>query len=171
MAPTSANPARAGGARQQFLQCNDDATNLSDQTPDPRVPIKAVLSGTRHCSALGISVNAYTPVASLARQLVRAGFHPDRLIEVYRGTTLRFRVSLATAARLTVKDGSDGIPRFRLHPQRVATGSSVEPTLVPLPLRAIHAPGKLVPCPAPVKRDGLADLRRLGRMRRLAEAS
>jgi hypothetical protein len=80
MAPTSANPARAGGAQQRLFQQLDDVAEFCDQTPVPQVPIKAVLSGTRHCSALGISVNAYTPVLTLARQLIRAGFHPDRLI-------------------------------------------------------------------------------------------
>jgi len=172
MTHTCTNPAGEGGDRQRHFLQLDDVVEPTGQSLPVEVLIWAILTGTRQCAAptLDLSVNAYTP----ARQLLRTGSHPDRLIEVYRGTTLCFRVSLATAARLTVKDGSDGIPRFRLHPEHVATGSSVEPngsTLFPLPPRAIHAPGKLVPSPAPVKRDGLADLRRLGRMRRLAEAS
>src|SRR5262249_17455196 len=175
MAHTCTNPAGEDGDRQRHFLQLDDVVEPTDQCPPAEVPIRAILTGTRQCAAptLDLSVNAYTPVLTLARQLLRTGSHPDRLIEVYRGTTLCFRLSLATSARLTVKDDSDGIPRFRLHPQHVATGSSVGPngsTLFPLPPRAIHAPGKLVPSPAPVKRDGLADLRRLGRMRRLAEA-
>jgi len=73
-------------------------------------PIIAELEGSRRCSALGLSVNSYAPVCALGRQLVHAGYEPDCILEVYRGTTLCFRVRLAVAARLTVEDGKDGVP-------------------------------------------------------------
>jgi hypothetical protein len=158
MTRTSANPTVGGGGRQQFLQRNDD------QTPVPQVPIKAVLSGTRHCSALSISVNAYTPVLTLARQLIRAGIRPDQLLEVYRGSPLCFRVPLVTAARLTVKDGPDGRPSFRQYEQ----SWPVDPPIAsndPAGTSARLDITKPFPEPHPKKRDGL---REAGRRRRLA---
>lgn len=111
MTHTCTNPAGEGGDRQRHFLQLDDVVELTGQSLPVEVLIWAILTGTRQCAAptLDLSVNAYTP----ARQLLRTGSHPDRLIEVYRGTTLCFRVSLATAARLTVKDGQDGPPRFR----------------------------------------------------------
>jgi hypothetical protein len=75
-------------------------------------PIRAELSGDRRCSAPGIVVNAYAPVLTLARQFIRAGFPPDRILEVYRGATLCFCLPLATAARLEVRDSNRGRPLF-----------------------------------------------------------
>ena len=92
-------------------------------TPASTTPIRTELSGDRRCSALGLTVNAYTPVLTLARQLIRAGFPPDRILEVYRGTTLCFSVPLATAARLEVRDSNRGRPIFvpwRSHGMRPA---------------------------------------------------
>jgi hypothetical protein len=96
--------------------------SISDEEPvsprrcdDPQLagetPIRAELSGGRRCSAVGIVVNAYAPVLTLARQLIR-GFPPDRILEVYRGATLCFRVPLATASRLEVRDSNHGRPVF-----------------------------------------------------------
>jgi hypothetical protein len=65
---------------------------------------------------------------------------PER--EVYRGTTLCFRVALATAARLTVKDDKDGVPRFknyapfpadRVAPKMAANGPPRSTLADPLP--------------------------------------
>ena len=84
--------------------------------PQPSTPhslIHAELTGSARCSALGISIRAYAPVCALARQLIRAGLHPEAVLEVYRGAILCFRTRLAVAARLTVADGSDGVPRLR----------------------------------------------------------
>lgn len=77
------------------------------------VPIRATLAGSCQCSAAGVSVNAYAPVCALARALIAAAHDPNRMLEAYRGTTLCFRVPLATAAKLTVKDDKDGVPRFK----------------------------------------------------------
>jgi len=81
------------------------------------LPIKAVLTGARHCSAAGFAVNAYAPVLALARKLL-AAFAPEQVIEVYRGDTLCFRVVLGTAAKLTVEDDRNGRPRFRKYKAR-----------------------------------------------------
>jgi hypothetical protein len=94
----------------------------------PRLPIRAELSGSRHCSALGIVVDAYAPVLALARRLIDAGLPPDRVLEVYRSGTLCFRVRLSVAARLTVEDGSNGAPRFRqYHPPSWEVGPPIAP--------------------------------------------
>jgi hypothetical protein len=92
---------------------NTTEYNTASSTATIAARIRAELSGDRRCSALGITVDAYAPVCAIARQLIRAGFPPDRILEVYRGTTLCFCTTLATAARLTVEDSKDGVPRFR----------------------------------------------------------
>ena len=102
--------------------------------PPPRLPIHAELSGSSHCSALGIAVNAYAPVLALARRPIHAGLPPDRILEVYRGMTLCFRVPLAVAARLTVEDGSNGVPRFRRYrPPSWEVGPPIAPNSQALP--------------------------------------
>src|SRR5205085_12526606 len=88
------------------------AARFSSPRAEYPTPIRAELSGDRRCSALGIAVNAYAPALSLARQLIRAGLPPDRILEVYRGATLCFCVPLATAARLEVRDSNQGRPVF-----------------------------------------------------------
>src|SRR5262249_19034934 len=74
--------------------------------------IRAELTGSRQCSALGITVDTYAPVCALARALIAAGQDGGRFLEVYRGSTLCLRGKLATFARLTVEDGVTGKPRF-----------------------------------------------------------
>jgi len=96
----SNRPTRDRAARQRYSFGLDNVADLNDEIPPIQEPIRAELAGSRHCSALGLSVNAYAPVLVLARTRIRAGFDPNRLIEVYRGSTtlLCFRVKLATAA-------------------------------------------------------------------------
>jgi hypothetical protein len=94
----------------EFTTASSIATTAA-QTSSP-TPIRTELSGGRRCSAVGIVVNAYAPVLTLARQLIRAGFPPDRILEVYRGATLCFCVPLATAARFEVRDSNRGSPLF-----------------------------------------------------------
>ena len=74
--------------------------------------IRAELTGSRQCSALGITVDTYAPVCALARALIEAGQDGRCFLEVYRGPTLCLRSKLATFARLTVEDGATGKPRF-----------------------------------------------------------
>jgi hypothetical protein len=91
--------------------------------------IRAELEGSRRCSTLGLTVDGYAPVCALARLLIRAGYEPNHTLEVFRGTTLCFRVPLAVAARLTVEGGPDGVLRFRqYHPPSWEVGPPVTPT-------------------------------------------
>jgi len=108
-----------------------DSATIAARISSP--PIRAELSGDRRCSTLGIVVNAYAPVLTLARLLIRAGLPPDRILEVYRGATLCFRVPLGVAARLTVQDSSHGPPRFRRYrPPSGAVGPPIAPNDLPL---------------------------------------
>lgn len=103
--------------------------------------IRGELEDSRRCTALGLTVDAYAPVCALARQLIRAGYDPGRTLEIYRGATLCFRVRLAVAARLTVKDGKDGRPRFEKYvpfpvtrvASSVASNDAEATTLPPVP--------------------------------------
>ena len=97
---------------KRTLARNRISDNVTIAAPTSPPPIRAELSGDRRCSTLGIVVNAYAPVLTLARQLIRAGFPPDRILKVYRGATLCFRVPLATASRLEVRDSNQGRPVF-----------------------------------------------------------
>ena len=88
--------------------------------------IRAELTGSRCCSALGLTVQSYAPVCALARKLIAAGFDAEQLLKVYRGATLCSRVPLAKAARLTVEDhGSTG--RLHFVPWRERTVGTAPP--------------------------------------------
>jgi hypothetical protein len=99
--------------------------------------IRAEFEGSRRCSALGLSVDSYAPVCALTRLLFRAGYDPNCTLEVYRGTTLCFQVSLVVAARLAVEDGPDGAPRFRRYRP---PGWEVAPPIAPTGLGLIRHP-------------------------------
>src|SRR5262249_17672520 len=130
-------------------------------------PIRAELAGSRCCSALGISVNASAPVLALARQLTCSGFDPKQILEVYRGSTLCFRMKLAAAAPLAVRDNSPGTPVFvPLRERTMRTASPVAPNHPPAISGPVAAENTLPPAPA--QRDGLAALRTADRARRAA---
>lgn len=105
------------------------------------LPIKAELSGSRSCSAAGLSVDAYAPVCALARQMIRNGFGPERGLEVHRGSVLCFVTTLATAAALTVEDGPDGVARFR--PYRPPGLGVAPPIASSAPVYAEDRPGRV----------------------------
>src|SRR5262245_44278370 len=77
-------------------------------------PVHAQLIGSSTCAAAGITATSPAPVLTLCRQLLAAGMHPDRALEVYRGDMLALLVrSIGEAAKLTVRESTrDGRPRF-----------------------------------------------------------
>src|SRR6516162_6747065 len=81
MTHTCTNPAGEDGDRQRHFLQLDDVVEPTGQSLPVEVPIRAILTGTRQCAAPtpDLSVNAYTPVLTLARQLHRMGSHHDRL--------------------------------------------------------------------------------------------
>jgi hypothetical protein len=67
----------------------------------------------RTAVAAGITATGHAPLLTLCRRLVEAGHDPSTPLEAYRGTTLCLRArSIGAGARLTVREGPDGKPRF-----------------------------------------------------------
>jgi hypothetical protein len=76
-------------------------------------PIRAELSGSNTCTALGITAQSAAPVLALCRQLIRAGHDPATPLEAYRGDTLALRIkSIGQAARLKIGQSGSGTPIF-----------------------------------------------------------
>jgi hypothetical protein len=135
-------PATGDGGRRQgisFDQQNDPANSTTachDARASPATQaLRAVIIGSNQAEANGVTARGHAPVLALCRKLIEAGHDPNTPIEAYRGATLCLRVrSLGEGARLTVKDGSDGKPRFAtFHPgpngaPGIATASCVEQT-------------------------------------------
>jgi hypothetical protein len=75
--------------------------------------IRAEIVGFDRCTAEGRTVRASAPVLAMCRELIAAGFDPDRPLEAYRGDVVALRVrSIGEGARLTVAEGPNG-PFFR----------------------------------------------------------
>jgi hypothetical protein len=75
--------------------------------------VRADLVGADTAVAAGITATGHAPLLTLCRRLVEAGHDPSTPLEAYRGTTLCLRVrSIGAGARLTVREGPDGKPRF-----------------------------------------------------------
>jgi hypothetical protein len=72
-------------------------------------PVRAELSGSDTCTALGITAIGTSPVLKLCRQLLANGLDPDTAVEVYRKGIIALRVrSIAEAAGLEVNStGTD----------------------------------------------------------------
>ena len=67
--------------------------------------IRAELIGSRKCTALGITVEAYAPVLEMCRELVGRGHNPARPLHAYRDDVLCLTVSsIGWGAQYTVKD-------------------------------------------------------------------
>ena len=65
--------------------------------------VRADLSGSDICTALGLAINSSSPVLALCRALIEAGHDPSTPLEVYRGETLSLRVrSIGEGARLEI---------------------------------------------------------------------
>ena len=76
-------------------------------------PVRAELSGSDTCTALGITAKADSPILALCRKLIEAGHDPAAPLEAYRGNTLALRVkSIGQDAALRVGTGGNGAPIF-----------------------------------------------------------
>jgi hypothetical protein len=65
--------------------------------------IRADLSGSDTCIALGLAINSSSPVLALCRALIAAGHDPAMPLEAYRDETLCLRVrSIGEAANIEV---------------------------------------------------------------------
>jgi hypothetical protein len=76
--------------------------------------IRAEIENSDQCTAEGRrTVRASAPVLAMCRELIAAGFDPDRPLEGYRGDVLALRIrSIGEGAKLTVAEGPNG-PFFR----------------------------------------------------------
>jgi hypothetical protein len=94
-----------------------------------RVPLKpsayqnqgrrAELIGSDICTACGITVRSTTPVLSICRRLIEAGY-ADQALHVYRGDVLALTVaSIAKGASLEINAKGTGF--VRLHAVRTAS--------------------------------------------------
>jgi hypothetical protein len=90
-----------------------DRSGPSEVRSARQLDTRGDLLGSHQASAAGIVATGHAPVLSLCRRLIEAGIDPDRPLRVYRGDTLALTVrSIAEGARLRIKDGPDGRPRF-----------------------------------------------------------
>jgi hypothetical protein len=97
---------------------------------DFRSLIRAELTGSDGCSALGITISSSSPVLALCRKLVQAGYDPSTPLEVYRGEILALGIrSIGEAAALEInaygtgfrpRRGADAAPPMRQN-RRVAS--------------------------------------------------
>ena len=106
-------------------------------SPPEVTAIRAELSTMDTCTAAGLTVHARAPVLTMCREMLAAGLDPDSALDVYRNGLLALRIrAIGEAAKLTVEDGRDGVPRFR----RWKAPPSVGPT-PPMRLGAAALPG------------------------------
>jgi hypothetical protein len=79
----------------------------------PLTPIAAELIGSHCCESLGSVGKGNSPLLSLCRSLLAAGFNPDQALDVYRAGTPALRVkSLRAGARQRVKEPDHGRAHF-----------------------------------------------------------
>jgi hypothetical protein len=110
------------GAKAKARGRREDQVATTAKPTDRHPPLGAIqtsLTGSRTCSALGVSVTGHAPVLALCRALVAAGHDPGRALHAFRGATLCLKVrSIDESSRLTVEDDRHGTPRFRLKRDR-----------------------------------------------------
>jgi len=93
--------------------------------------IRAELIDSDICSGADVTARSQTPVLSLCRELLAAGFKPDRALLVFRGSTLALRVrSIGEAARLEIDGHGTGFrpchKRGRASPVRKSCPDQVQ---------------------------------------------
>jgi hypothetical protein len=90
------------------------------------VMIRAVLTGSDTCAALGLTAKSGAPVLALCRKLIEAGHDPSNPLEAYRGEAICLRVrSIGEAATLRMDTDKTGRPVFKRE-KITARGSPVE---------------------------------------------
>jgi hypothetical protein len=95
-----------------------EQSSLPGQAHHCRSTIRAELSGSDTCTALGITAQSPSPVLMLCRQLVEAGHDPSAPLDAYRSETLALHVrSIGEAAGLEVNGEGIGF-RPRSQPGR-----------------------------------------------------
>ena len=76
-------------------------------------PLKAQLTGSRHCEALGVVATSNAPVLKLCRELLAQSVNPDQALVVYRKGIEALRVRpIRDSAGLTIKEPDRGQAYF-----------------------------------------------------------
>jgi hypothetical protein len=102
--------------------------------PNSKFPVKAELTGSRYCKALGMVATGRTPVLALCRVLLAQSVDPDQALVVYRNSLEALRVrSIRDGAKLTVKEPDRGRPHF-------ASWKAIPPSPVASPMRNSEPP-------------------------------
>ena len=109
-----AGPAHRGDGGEAQSSVLGWLATATDSRPHTKLQlVRADLVGADTAVAAGITATGHAPLLTLCRRLVEAGHDPSTPLEAYRGTILCLRVrSIGAGARLTVKEGPDGKPRF-----------------------------------------------------------
>jgi len=108
--------APSGSGAQRCAQTGEREHRTDSRPHTKPQPVRADLVGADTAVAAGITATGHAPLLTLCRRLVEAGHDPSTPLEAYRGTTLCLRArSIGAGARLTVREGPDGKPRFATH--------------------------------------------------------
>ena len=108
--PAAIGARRASGFvdEQQVSGPEDNPSQLLQQA------IRADLIGSDICTALGVEVEANTPVLKLCRALIAAGHHSASRLDAYRGDVLCLRVrSIGEGVRLEINAKGTGFIAHR----------------------------------------------------------
>jgi hypothetical protein len=106
-------PATGDDGQRQGISFQQQNAPAIASPPNTTQALRAEIVGSNQAEANGVTARGHAPVLALCRALIEAGYDPDTPLEAYRGNTLCLRVrSIGEGGRLTVKDGSDGKPRF-----------------------------------------------------------
>ena len=111
---------RNGRARQDVV--SDWKTERVPHKPlaDQNQGCRGELIGSNICTARGITVRSTTPVLSICRRLIEAGYDADQALHVHRGDVLALTVaSIAKGASLEINAKGTGF--VRLHAVRTAS--------------------------------------------------
>jgi len=77
-------------------------------------PIRAALTGSDRCSALGIVARGNAPVLASCCKLIETGIDPETALHVYRGDMLCLTVhGIGEAARLEINSHGTGFIALR----------------------------------------------------------
>lgn len=106
MAKKEIGPALKREAEGVGVSCNAPVI----PNPFPSKPaIRAEITGSDHCEALGVVAISSSPVLSLCRMLVAAGHDPQLALEAFRGDLLCLSIrSIGAGARLKINGPGTG---------------------------------------------------------------
>jgi len=105
-----------GKPHQRFVRrrrrASRSRSNDKAQPSSKPEPIRATLSGSETCTAIGLAVRDVAPVLKLCRVLIEVGYDPATPLLAYRGDTLCLKVrAIGEAAELEPSPRGGGFVR------------------------------------------------------------